>query len=168
MRGVEGAASFSFRGKFPGHFLPLSQAKNPANKPLLHTVKRKPPAVHLYSQAAASPLCVISEAVRKPWTTDELREAARGSRTVSESDTAMQGIRSMDPLALERLIERFVRSGHPGGYRKVWGFSNQTAASLFFSQISPLGVIAVRPVAIFEFWDNKKERLSTALLCYSL
>lgn len=46
-------------------------------------------------------------------------EAARGSRTVSESDTAMQGIRSMDPLALERLIERFVRSGHPGGYRKV-------------------------------------------------
>ena len=46
-------------------------------------------------------------------------EAARGSRTVSESDTAMQGIRSMDPIALERLIERFVRSGHPGGYRKV-------------------------------------------------
>lgn len=46
-------------------------------------------------------------------------EAARGSRTVSESDTAMHGIRSMDPLALERLIERFVRSGHPGGYRKV-------------------------------------------------
>ncbi len=66
MRGVEGAASFSFRGKFPGHFLPLSQAKNSANKPLLHTVKRKPPAVHLYSQATASPLCVISEAVRKP------------------------------------------------------------------------------------------------------
>lgn len=46
-------------------------------------------------------------------------EAARGSRTVSESDTAMQGIRSMETLALERLIERFVRSGHPGGYRKV-------------------------------------------------
>lgn len=66
MWGVEGAASFSFRGEFPGHFLPLSQAKNSANKSLLHTVKRKPPAVHLYSQATASPLCVISEAVRKP------------------------------------------------------------------------------------------------------
>lgn len=69
MRGVEGAAPFSFRVEFPGHFLPLSQAKNPENKPLLHTVKRKPPAVHLYSQAAASPLCVISEAVNNGRTT---------------------------------------------------------------------------------------------------
>lgn len=109
MWGVEGAASFSFRGKFPGHFLPLSQAKNSANKSLLHTVKRKPPAVHLYSQAPP-PLC--DQRSRE--------EAVNNGRTTGSGERQQdrKGIRSMEPLDLERLIERFVRSGHPGGLQK--------------------------------------------------